>query len=202
MEEKENLEDLLKQSIAAQNRTTHAVRAFVRFLFIQLSFTTLAGFVFGISNSSVDPARCYAYGESCNNFVGIFFALMIWFVGLAVSSYVGWSELRKSEVPARNLDRLGPVSFSGRKSFDLDDHIADEGSEKPNSKLSKPGKPSPLFVQGGELPPLSIYDWEVLQRLTPEQQEAWSDAGSPNLQEWVAAGKPPFDAWITKEKKK
>lgn len=50
------IESLLEESIRASNRTTHAVRAFVRFLFIQLVAITLAGFVVAFANI-VDPVE-------------------------------------------------------------------------------------------------------------------------------------------------
>jgi len=79
---------LVRESIRASNRTTHAVRAFVRFLFIQLSATTLAGFIIGFTSTQPSP----------NNGL-LFLAVVIWIVGVAWSSQAGWSELEKSNVP-------------------------------------------------------------------------------------------------------
>jgi hypothetical protein len=75
------LEDL----VAAQNRTTHAVRAFVRFLFIQLSATTMAVFIYTFSSSNV--------------FLRII-AIVVWLGGVAISSSAGWSELEASNLPS------------------------------------------------------------------------------------------------------
>ena len=57
--------ELQNRSIEAQNRTTRAVRAFVRFLFIQLAAITLAFALFYLSEAGVNPVLCAANGESC-----------------------------------------------------------------------------------------------------------------------------------------
>jgi hypothetical protein len=95
-----DLASLLRQSIKASNRTTHAVRAFVRFLFIQLSATTLAVFIYGLSMNTVNAQKCADYGDNCtpNGFL-IFLAGMVWLGGVIWSSQAGWSELEKSNVP-------------------------------------------------------------------------------------------------------
>lgn len=85
--------------IEAQNRTTHAVRAFVRFLFIQLSATTLAIFLWNLSNIVVDTSECVYNSDKCggNGFLQ-FLAIATLLVGIIWSSNAGWSELSKSEI--------------------------------------------------------------------------------------------------------
>ena len=46
--ENANVAELLRENIAASNRTTHAVRAIVRFVFLQLTFTTVSGLLIAI----------------------------------------------------------------------------------------------------------------------------------------------------------
>ena len=89
----------LDDVVAAQNRTTHAIRAFVRFLFIQLSATTFAYFIYAQGDSKASSRECVQYG-SCNTAI-IFYiaAALIWIIGVIISSNVGWSELAKSDVP-------------------------------------------------------------------------------------------------------
>jgi len=77
--------------IQAQNRTTHAVRAFVRFLFIQLSALTLATFLFFISFQLVNE-------EGAPNTFLLLMGGVIWIIGLVWSSSAGWSELEKSNI--------------------------------------------------------------------------------------------------------
>jgi hypothetical protein len=85
--------------IQSQNKTTHAVRAFVRFLFIQLSGITAAAFVWFISLLLVDEERCFDYGENCSGNVPLqFVAIGIWIGTVIYSSAAGWSELEKSDV--------------------------------------------------------------------------------------------------------
>lgn len=89
------LDDLVR----AQNRTTHAVRAFVRFLFIQLTGITLAVFLWNISLAFIDEQACYQYGDNCtgNAFLQ-FLAGIVWIVAVIWSSSAGWDELNKSNV--------------------------------------------------------------------------------------------------------
>ena len=89
------LDDLVR----AQNRTTHAVRAFVRFLFIQLTGITLAVFLWNISLAFVDEQACFQYGDNCtgNAFLQ-FLAAIVWIVAVIWSSSAGWDELNKSNV--------------------------------------------------------------------------------------------------------
>ena len=81
-----NLDESTKQIILAQNRTTHAIRAVVRFLFIQLTAITLA-LIIG------------AFGNAIDNGFMIFIAAVIYIVGIIWSSNAGWSELGKSNIP-------------------------------------------------------------------------------------------------------
>ena len=85
--------------IRAQNRTTHAVRAFVRFLFIQLTGITLAVFLWNISLAFIDEQACYRSGDHCtgNAFLQ-FLAAIVWIVAVIWSSSAGWDELNKSNV--------------------------------------------------------------------------------------------------------
>jgi Na+/melibiose symporter-like transporter len=77
--------------IQAQNRTTHAVRAFVRFLFIQLSALTLATFIFFVSFQLLNE-------EGAPNTFLLIMGGLIWIIGLVWSSSAGWSELEKSNI--------------------------------------------------------------------------------------------------------
>jgi hypothetical protein len=85
--------------IRAQNRTTHAVRAFVRFLFIQLSAMTLGLFIWNLAASFADPESCSYGGANCtgNSALQVIAALVI-LGGVFWSSAAGWSELEKSNI--------------------------------------------------------------------------------------------------------
>lgn len=85
--------------IRAQNRTTHAVRAFVRFLFIQLSGFTLAIFLWNLSTAFIDQQECIQYGEKCtgNGFLQFLTAVVL-IVSVVWSSHAGWNELGKSNI--------------------------------------------------------------------------------------------------------
>jgi hypothetical protein len=89
----------LMDVVFAQNRTTHAVRAFVRFLFIQLSGITLAIILWNISIVFIDQQECIQYGDKCtgNGFFQ-FLAAAVLIVSVVWSSYAGWNELDKSNI--------------------------------------------------------------------------------------------------------
>ena len=85
--------------IRAQNRTTHAVRAFVRFLFIQLTGITLVVFLWNLSLTFIDEQDCFQSGDNCTGNGSIQgLAGIIWIATVIWSSYAGWEELNKSNV--------------------------------------------------------------------------------------------------------
>ncbi len=85
--------------ITAQNRTTHAVRAFVTFLFIQLAGSTFAILLWNVGDLFIDQEECRNYGRNCegNGFLR-FLAAAVWIIAIIWSSNEGWKELKKSEV--------------------------------------------------------------------------------------------------------
>jgi hypothetical protein len=89
------LDDLIR----AQNRTTHAVRAFVRFLFIQLTGITFAVFLWNLSLAFVNSNDCLQTGENCSGNGALqFMAVGVWIATVILSSRAGWEELQKSEI--------------------------------------------------------------------------------------------------------
>jgi hypothetical protein len=97
MPTEEKLATLLEKNIEASNRTTHAVRALVRFLFIQLSFLTAAFVVWQIGLAFPDENNCSAFGCEPHGLVSII-VLVIVVAGVVLSSSAGWEELRLSSV--------------------------------------------------------------------------------------------------------
>ena len=87
-----------KKIIKAQNRTTHAIRAFVRFLFIQLTSFTIGAVLVGISQVSSSSYDCQNYGECGASDFFLFIAGLVIIGGIIMSSIAGWSELGKSDV--------------------------------------------------------------------------------------------------------
>lgn len=89
----------LDDVVAAQNRTTRAVRAFVRFLFIQLSAITLGATLIQFGIQEAATVACIQYGRcGTSNFLSVAGVLTI-LAGIIWSSSAGWSELHKSEIP-------------------------------------------------------------------------------------------------------
>ena len=126
----DNSEELLKQLIRSTNRTTHAVRAFVRFLLIQLSAITLAVLIFNAGNLFQDSTNC-SYGICPANEVTAFLAGLIWIIGVVWSSIAGWSELAESDVPA--------TSFSARTS---------PATANPGESMSRAAAPAKPVTDG------------------------------------------------------
>jgi ABC-type transport system involved in multi-copper enzyme maturation permease subunit len=100
--QKDSVEGLLREVIAASDRTTRAVRAFVIFLFLQLTFTTIAGLLFWVGSSTY-----LSYGVPM-----VVLALLIWFVGLILSITLGWIELSQSRF---NLKRPNDINFTAQE---------------------------------------------------------------------------------------
>lgn len=99
LEAVESVERLLIEQIKASNRTTRAVRAFVRFLFIQLVFITAALGINVLGTVFQDPAEC-AYGICPPNTGAQILAGVVWLIGVFWSSAAGFSELGLSDVPS------------------------------------------------------------------------------------------------------
>ena len=131
----ENTEALLKELVRSTNRTTHAVRAFVRFLFIQLSAITLALFVFNVGNLFQDSSEC-SYGICPPNELTALVAGLIWIVGVIWSSSAGWSELAQSDIspfdlPATPSSNSGNVNEQVQRAFRPANEIKDGPPVKP-----------------------------------------------------------------------
>lgn len=111
----ERIEALLERSISASNRTTHAVRSFVGFILIQLSFTTVAAILWNFAHANVRPMTCATNGENCqpNGFL-IVVAALIFIVGVIVSSSFAWSEFQQSDEESRTGSRSTSYSSSNR----------------------------------------------------------------------------------------
>ncbi len=83
----QQLADLLKANIEASNRTTYAVRAIVRYVFLQLTITTVCGVL-------------YAVGAATNlNVVFVPISSIAWIAGTLYASFTARKELKASAVP-------------------------------------------------------------------------------------------------------
>jgi hypothetical protein len=103
----DNLAKLLHKSIEASNRTTHAVRALVRFLFIQFSFLTAAFVLWQIGLAFPDESNCSAFGCEPNWFITLLVAGLV-IAGVLISSNAGWSELELSNMPEEVVKKGSP----------------------------------------------------------------------------------------------
>jgi len=85
MADNSKLEELLEQSIQAQNRTTHAVRALATYILIQIAWGIPGGILL-------------ALGSANANFTALLFGLFLLIVGFFHAFARATSELSKSEV--------------------------------------------------------------------------------------------------------
>jgi hypothetical protein len=87
MTNNQEIAELLKQNVEASNRTTHAVRAIVRYAFLQISITTVTGIL-------------YAIGASTNlNSIFVPAASAVWLVGSIFAGWTARNDLKSSKVP-------------------------------------------------------------------------------------------------------
>jgi|LakMenE01Jun11ns_1017448.scaffolds.fasta_scaffold9615183_1 hypothetical protein len=89
--------------IKAVDRTTHAVRAFVLFLFYQLSSITAAVFFYlvaeAVGNSNDEcEYTLRSFGGCPPNSFFLVLAVVTWLGGVIYSSNVGWKEIQKSNL--------------------------------------------------------------------------------------------------------
>ena len=85
--------------ISAQNRTTYAVRAIVRFILIQFTGLSFSFAMWSISNSFIDADECVNEGTSCsgNAFFQVI-AVSVYLLTIYLSSRAAWTDLEKSRV--------------------------------------------------------------------------------------------------------
>jgi|688.fasta_scaffold324089_2 hypothetical protein len=115
---KESVEELLKQAIAASDRTTaasdrttRAIRAFVLFLFIQLTFTSIAAILFWIGVSIFETASIWDFQQRAWAYLLVAVATIILSVGVLVSSIMGWRELALSNVGLNDPSEEKPMIY-------------------------------------------------------------------------------------------
>jgi hypothetical protein len=134
----------VRELILATNRTTHAVRAFVSFLFIQLAAITIALAVNFLGQVTQDTSEC-AYGICPPNDTATFIAGLIWIAGVVWSSNVGWKELGLSKVPSESASapakETGAQSDAASKAANSKNSPEREGSD--TKKCSKCGYSTP-----------------------------------------------------------
>jgi hypothetical protein len=136
--ENKGLDELLQKNIEASNRTTHAVRALVLFLFIQLTGITIALVLNSIATANYDPVRCASSGSNCEPMVWLqVVAFLVWVCAVIWSSSVGWTEIGLSRPVVRKIVLYEDRPLS-RKSADSDDSTSETcpkcGSEKWTSR--------------------------------------------------------------------
>ena len=89
----------LERLIAAQNRTTHAVRAFVRLLLYSVSGLSAGGFFWYLSLFTIDIDSCQEYGDNCNgNLFLQFFAVSLCIGTFLYGVKAAWSDFIKSDL--------------------------------------------------------------------------------------------------------
>lgn len=85
--------------IEAQNRTTFAVRALVKFIFFQLLTLCGGALLWAMGMSTVDTYQCTNFGKTCSG--NVFFltlSVITLLSGTSISFREGWKELKASSI--------------------------------------------------------------------------------------------------------
>ena len=83
----------------AQNRTTHAIRALVRLIFLQIIAAFCGGGLWAIANGSVDSYECQQSGQYCEPIAGLQVLAAIVYLGISIYGFIqSWKELVASEI--------------------------------------------------------------------------------------------------------
>lgn len=95
----DRLTQQIGQMIEAQNRTTAAVRALVKFIFLQMLTLTLGGLFWAMGLSTEDSYQCANFGKNCSGSVFFLVLCAITVIGgTSLSFREGWKELKASEI--------------------------------------------------------------------------------------------------------
>jgi hypothetical protein len=168
MADNSKLEALLEQSIQAQNRTTHAVRALATYFLIQIAWGLVAGIllVFGAGPSLV------------GNYLFSVLGLLCLITGFFHAFFRAMSELQLSD------DQGGVSSGSSVQAFFAP---TTGGLEKTEDESESDRAEHALRRKEED---------DIIVQLTFKQIRAWERNGRPNLSKWVDAGRPPFLGWL------
>ena len=111
MSKLDKFSDAELELILAQNRTTHAVRAFVRFLFIQLSGLTIAALLLTLGASASGSYSCQMNNECGASTFFYFTGVLTALIAIIWSSSAGWKELSKSQMPEHFNVSVEPETY-------------------------------------------------------------------------------------------
>jgi hypothetical protein len=138
---KESVEELLKEVIEASNRTTaasdrttRAIRAFVLFLFIQLTFTTIAAFLFWAGASILESTSLWDSGPRLFGILLTSLAVGVFVTGILLSSVMGWRELAFSKIGLEDPTKEKPLVFDYSPSTTSNRYPT--GGTKPNLSVT------------------------------------------------------------------
>lgn len=171
----ERLDYLLRESIEASNRTTRAIRAAVRFFFIQLAGATFGGLLIFWGQSS---QTCDYWGDCVGdpNTPLIVIGAIIWLIGVVWSSAAGWSELELSAIPASKI-------AAWERPIPTDEEEKAVSKSKPAKKSSKT-ETADVYQRAYGIEAFHESDEQKMLRLSREEYREWGKAGKPSLKTW------------------
>lgn len=188
-----SIEKLLAESIRATNRTTHAVRAFVLFLFIQLTFATLAFGLWQLALESVSAYECRQYGN-CEPDAGWSIAVsLIAFAGVAISSVVGWNELGKSKVLDDTESNANAAIHTSASQPHVPENLPAARELRAELNLEERNLLLDDYVQDKVR--------FVSEYLSSEEAKLWASSGAPDLGSWILQGMPKLSTWLKQRAK-
>ena len=179
MADNDRLEELLEESIQAQNRTTHAVRALSSFVLIQAAWGLAAGIFFGLGIANPNSP----------SFVSFAFVLgsLLVIAGFIHSIIRAFLELEESKLPLEEDSSFLTASLA-------------PGQEYAPVRASGRNLCVPNTTNDRQLFPITDF-YIAQQHLSDDEIDAWFERGMPSLEAWVEAGRPPFMEWLNKQKR-
>ncbi|MEY2674054.1 MAG: hypothetical protein RLZZ514_619 [Actinomycetota bacterium] len=179
------LEALLEESIKAQDRTTHAVRAIASFFLIQIAYAIAAGFLIAVGMLfSENPA------------VSVFWTIVASL--LLIAGFVHAFTRALIELEASKRPSYVPSLVTQQDSNQSQNSSSTSGEETTTRPATNPQSSAAHEVAAREWSmDWSDDDGENASRfLTSKQRSRWEQAGMPKLSMWVYLGRPNFESWL------
>jgi hypothetical protein len=166
MTDSNSLEQLLRESIQAQNRTTHAVRALATFILIQIAWGLLGYFLIGIGLGMTSSAQD-----------GTGFTVFGWILIL-----IGFVHAFSRAMTELALSKVGFSASSNSNSQ------SSEETEASSEQAASSGLDPDDWVNAQRL-----FDWRQMklwEKAGRPSIKAWDADGRPELEAWIASRKP------------
>jgi hypothetical protein len=180
------VEALLEESIKAQDRTTHAVRAIASFFLIQIAYAITAGFLISIG--------MFASGNSGFSAFLIIAASLLVIAGFVHAFTRALIELDASKRPAF-VSQLATSQEPGQTQ--RTQQVQPAANSAPLTNQPDRSAVHEVAARQWSMDWSDDDDANASRFLTPKQRQNWEHAGKPKLSMWIYLGRPNLEAWLT-----